>query len=118
MPSFASQMAQDLGLMNRQLQDTISSMSGVANGIRTFLSLAGQGVPVPGSSSVDVITPGGVREVDTTPRPIDPYEPATIGLRRGNDSRQVIEAINTLGNRIERTFGGTGGATIRAKGGY
>ncbi len=118
MATFASRMAQDVRLMNQQLQETISSMGGVASGVKTFLDLATQAATVPQRTTIDVLGPGGVREVSYGPNPVSPYEPATIGMRRGGETREVVEAINNLGTRIERTFGGTGGATIRAKGGY
>jgi hypothetical protein len=118
MATFASQMANDVNAMNRALRQTISTMGSVADGVKTFLNLAQETARIPQRTTRDILTPGGFREIDITPRPPAPYEAPTIGMRRGQETRQVVEAINNLGNTIQRTFGGTAGATIRAKGGY
>jgi hypothetical protein len=116
MATFALRMAQDVGQMNAALQQTISTMGGVAEGVRTFLDLAKQAVVIPQGTTRDVITPGGVTEVTTTPIVPPPFDVPTISTSR-SDTQRIVDAINGLTSTMSSSTGGSASATIRVNGG-
>lgn len=117
MATFASQMAQDVNSMNQELQNTISTMGQVSEGVRTFLNLAKQAAVIPQASTRDVIGPGGVSEVSTTPNPPPPFDVPTISSSRVN-TKSIVNAINNLGSKLIGSSTSGGGASVRVLGGY